>query len=349
MLSHEELVFAQHFPFSNAAKRVLQQHSFELEKTPKGVIERAAILISRSAKGMDYIQKDLTNSPELLVQETQAFPIAKILVSAINRFDLFDRLAETISKATFFYLTNEKKPREAMLELAYDLGTEFEPDERNGFFCRIPVSSFLKAGFREEFMKLVNQPVEHGTVFLGENDFARFLSETSREKIRQSLPVDLKHVPNNLAAVSRQLKEQLVFREKKSFSFESFGSTDPNSFPPCMAKLYQELLEGKNVNHPGRFNAATFLVAIGMPIPQIVELFRKTPNFDEKITRYQVERIAGKGKAKYSPSSCAKMRSYGLCVANCPVSHPLQFYQREMKNKPSSEKSAAAMAPKETN
>lgn len=331
MLSHQELVFAQRFPFSNAAKKVLQRHSFELEKTPEPVIKRAALMINAAAKGKEYRQEHLENSPELLLQEIQAFPIAKILVSAVNRFDLFDRLAESVSKATFFYLTNEKKQREVLLELASDLGVEFEVHDGENFFCRIPVSAFLKAGFKEDFMKLVNQPIERGMVFLAENDFARFLSETAAEKTRQSLPVDLKHVPAGLLRVGQQLKEQLVFREQKAFSFAALGSVNPNAFPPCMAKLYQELLEGKNVNHPGRFNAATFLVAVGMPTAQIVELFKKTPNFDEKITRYQVERIAGKGKAKYSPSSCAKMRSYNLCVANCPVSHPLQFYEREAK------------------
>ncbi len=345
MFSNQELVFCQRFPFSNAAKRALQQHSFELEKTPEAVIKRAALLINAAAKGKEYRQEHLENSPELLLQEIQAFPIAKILVSAVNRFDLFDRLAELVSRTTFFYLTNEKKQREVLLELASDMGIEFELHEGESFFCQIPVSSFLKADFKEEFMKLVNQPIERGMVFLAENDFARFLSEIAAEKTRQSLPVDLKHVPTPLLKVSQQLKEQLVFCEQKAFNFSSLGSVNPNAFPPCMAKLYQELLEGKNVNHPGRFNAATFLVAIGMPASQIVELFKKTPNFDEKITRYQVERIAGKGKAKYSPSSCAKMRSYNLCVANCPVSHPLQFYEREAKKQLPQTKTGNARAP----
>lgn len=331
MFSRQELVFCQRFPFSNAAKRVLQQHSFELEKTPEPVIKRAAMMINAAAKGKEYFQEHLQNSPELLVQEIQAFPVTKILVSGINRYDLFDRLAEAIAKSTFFYLTNEKKRREVLLELASDLGIEFELNDNEAFFCRVPLSAFLKAGFKEDFMKLVNQPVERGWVFLAENDFARFLSETAREKTRDSLPVNLKNVPNNLVKVAQQLKEQLVFREKKTFSFEAMGTANPNAFPPCMAKIYQELLEGKNVNHPGRFNMATFLVAIGMPTKRVVDLFRKTPNFDEKVTQYQVERIAGKGKAKYSPSSCAKMRAYNLCVANCPVSHPIQFYQREQK------------------
>ncbi len=122
MFSHQELVFAQHFPFSNAAKRVLQQHSFELEKTPDTVIKRAVILISRSAKGQEYTQKDLENSPELLVQETQAFPIAKILVSGVDRFDLFDRLAETVSKSVFFLFDQRKKTARGHARTGFGFG-----------------------------------------------------------------------------------------------------------------------------------------------------------------------------------------------------------------------------------
>lgn len=331
VFSQRELAFAQRFPFSSVAKRVLQEYSFDLNKAPANVIKRAALMLSAAAKGKAYHQDFLENAPDLLIQEIQAFPIAKILVSAIDRFDLFERFSELVAQSTFFYLTNDKNRREALLELAQDLQVDFEVQENEFFFVSVSLPAFLAAGFKEDFMKLVNQPVEDGMVFLPENDFARFLSEVAREKTRQSLPVDLQNIPPILLSVARQLKEQLSFRQKTAFSFAISENTNPNAFPPCMAKLYAELLEGQNVNHAGRFNIATFLVAVGMPTRQIVDLFKKTPNFDEKVTRYQVERIAGKGKARYAPSSCAKMRSYNLCVANCPVSHPIQFYQNELK------------------
>lgn len=339
MFSHQELAFAQRFPFSNTAKKVLQEHSFELAKTPEEVIKRAALMISASVQQKEYRQEHLANSPDLLLQEIQAFPISKILLSSLNRFDLYTHFSELTAKSTFFYLSNDKKQREVMLELAADLETAFELEEKSDFFVRIPVLSFLKAGFREEFMKLVNQPVESGWVFLTENDFARFLSEIAREKTRSSLPVSLNSVPANLLKIAGQLKEQLVVREKKKFAFAPTGPVELEAFPPCMACIYRDLVDGKNVNHAGRFNIATFLVAIGMPAGEIVELYRKTPNFDEKISRYQVERIVGKGKARYFPSSCAKMRDYNLQQPDCPclhekgISHPLQAYRREHNQK----------------
>jgi len=77
------------------------------------------------------------------------------------------------------------------------------------------------------------------------------------------------------------------------------------------------------------FTLATFLNSIGMPKARILELFKKSPNFSERIASYQLDRIA---KQNYAPPSCDKIRSYGLCPnKDCPARHPLSFYRRLAK------------------
>jgi DNA primase large subunit len=79
-----------------------------------------------------------------------------------------------------------------------------------------------------------------------------------------------------------------------------------------------------------------------------VDAFRGAPDFDEAVTRYQVEHITlhddGRG---YEPPECETLRSHGLCVrdgdptADDPrdkardercfepsLRHPLQYYRR---------------------
>jgi DNA primase large subunit len=76
------------------------------------------------------------------------------------------------------------------------------------------------------------------------------------------------------------------------------------------------------------------MVAAGMPTEQIIDLYKNTPNFDRKVTSYQVTRLAGKqGGTKYSSSSCSKMQEYNLRLPECPcntgrIKHPMQHYQR---------------------
>jgi len=104
--------------------------------------------------------------------------------------------------------------------------------------------------------------------------------------------------------------------------------------PPCIERLIKELQHGENLSHFARFTLATFLIHAGWTtIDQIVDLFRNAPDFDEKVTRYQVEHLAGKrGGKKYDPPSCARIRQEGLCVADCGVRHPLELLRRRQGN-----------------
>lgn len=333
MFTPEELRFCVRFPFSNAAKGVLEKHSFDLQKTPPDVVQKAARLVlfsqkpGKKAEREKFFRERVVASSDLLLTEIQAYPIAKILVSATGQEDFSDRFSDLVAKQVFFYLTLEENS-EVLFNLSNELSAAAVASRKTGFFAEVSLLDFLKAEFREDFMKLVNQKLDHGIVLLDRNDFCRFLSELAREQVAASLPVSLEHVPSGLLSVAKKLRDELSFRKKLDLNLPQNLSLDLDAFPPCMAKIFSDLNAGQNVNHPGRFNIATFLVAVGMPPDSIVDLFRKAPNFDEKVTRYQVERIAGHGKPSYSPSSCSKMREYDLCVANCPVKHPMEFYRR---------------------
>ncbi len=352
MFSIEDLRFAVRFPFSNLAKQVLRLHAFPLDKTPPLVLAKAASLIVFSAQPKkqseleEYFKKRIIGSSDLLLQEIQAFPIAKILVSAMDKPEFCDRLSDLVAKQVFFYLTLEEK-RELLFSLSHELNARAAISRKPGFFAEVSLIDFLQANFSEDFLKLVNQPLEEGVICLSQNDFARFLSEYSREQTRASLPVPLDGVPKGFSVAAKKLGDELAFRKTQSFQFQPLGNVEAQAFPPCMAKIYSELLSGQRPTHSARFNLATFLAAVGMPSAEIVEVFSHASNFNEKITRYQVERIVGKGKPAYSPSSCAKMREYELCVANCPVKHPLQFYRIHKANPASSESETDATSKSE--
>jgi DNA primase large subunit len=125
------------------------------------------------------------------------------------------------------------------------------------------------------------------------------------------------------------------------------GKVEVENFPPCFSELYSHLDSGQQLNHLGNFALATFLIAISMPRDKILELYKKAPNFDEKISSYHIDRMM-KGK-KYTPASCNTMRSYDLCIQNgalCPsIKNPLQYYRRKIFSK--SEFKASSVEAKE--
>ena len=329
MAELEQLVFAHMFPFSGEAKKIVEGSGERLEQLPAEVTERAASMISSAWKRQPH-RLEIT-SRELLEEEVLAFPTAKIILSFLNDPLLNERFSRMIADNTFYYLQRAKRKGRQALEIAEGLGLAFTPTEKPGFFVSMDLTDFLKASFSLPNLKLVNQPLEKGKIFLNENDFCRFVSQLVFASILQSLPVDTKGVPSHYKEIARRIRAQLKSSELKSFEIRAGGRIDTNYFPPCMKDLYMQLFNGTNLPHMARFDLAAFLVAIGMPEEQIDALFAKAPNYNQKTTLYHVRRIA---RLKLSPPSCRKVREHGYCpLQNCTEKHPLRYYGQKTREK----------------
>jgi DNA primase large subunit len=89
---------------------------------------------------------------------------------------------------------------------------------------------------------------------------------------------------------------------------------------PCVLKAMDRLVAGSNLSQFERFLVASSLLAAGAPVASVAELFKHSPDYDESITLYQVNHIAGsRGGRRYSPPSCNKVALHGLCVKGCPL------------------------------
>jgi DNA primase large subunit len=103
--------------------------------------------------------------------------------------------------------------------------------------------------------------------------------------------------------------------------------------PPCIMAMLAKIANGEDISHVENFTVAAYLLNTGHSIDEVIEVFRNRSDFNEKIARYQVEHIAGLrgSRTRYRPPSCAKMRTYGLCVEDgrrCPrgVRNPLDYH-----------------------
>ncbi|MFH1256013.1 MAG: hypothetical protein V1494_01840 [Candidatus Diapherotrites archaeon] len=327
LFSVEELRFAQQFPFTSTAKRVVKENGFSLEDVPPEVFERSKAMLLNALKGKAY-KPEIRASRDDLLNEILAFPVAKILLSLLRQQELSQKFANSIAVNSFKILENEKN--EILMDLSDELEVKANFLLEENAFASIPLAAFLSADFPEEFMKLVNKNLDKGKVFLNKNDFARFLSKKVKEKVISSPEIDSKQLPQNFKQQARQLLEQLNSVKAKRLDLKPLGKVSPDFFPECMAALYSDALRGKSLAHNARFDLAVFLAAVGMTEEQITEAFSKMPNFNKKITSYQVKRII---KSKYSPPSCATLRSHGIACANCEVKHPLQYYRKKMFGK----------------
>jgi len=325
MLSIEELSFAQKYPFSSLSKKVVKENDLSLEKVPDEVLNRARQMIF-AAQGKSGYSPEIKRHHEILTNEILAFPVAKIILSLINNNRLNERFAEMFSNSIFQSLEREKS--DVVFDVSSELGVKVKQSSKENFVAELSLRDFLKADAKSKEMKLVNLPLENGKLFLDRNDFARFVSLLAEKNLLNSLPVEINSAPEKFKSIAEELGKRRFASKRQSFGLVSMGKVNPDFFPECYAELYANILAGKNLTHLARFDLAVFLFAVGMKRDELVDLFRNAPNFNERTTTYQIDRLI---KAKYSAPSCSKLRTHKVCKSDCNVKHPVQYYENQIR------------------
>ncbi|MEM4036001.1 MAG: hypothetical protein QXU97_05280 [Fervidicoccaceae archaeon] len=206
----------------------------------------------------------------------------------------------------------------------------------------VPLKDYLRLSRRlraDPRWKLTNQRLLRGRVYLDKRKVLRLLEEAMSIAVSRIIeeystsgsPLDerLKRRLEELwGEVRRELEAPETSRIETSLERVELGPLDRGALPPCLAALLARAESGENLSHHERFALATFLAQVGVGEEQIVDIFRGLPDFDEKKTRYQVEHLLGKrgGGKKYFTYGCDKMRTLGLCVADCGTKTPVEAY-----------------------
>lgn len=270
--------------------------------------------------------------------ELLSFPLALALAKAVGDPYLWRRLALYEARVARGRL--EAEPPWKIVKIATEnfkwklsFNSEIHPPFRLHF------ADYLKnaSGFRDEGWKLVNQRLAGGYVQITRDRVTRLLEEEVKKLIQARIEgAPEVTVPEALKGLIEELK---VFYAgvRKTLSREELGVVRFEAFPPCMASLYFDLSGGRDIPHIGRFTLTAFLINLGMNVEEIVKLYVSVTDFDERMTKYQVEHIAGLvgGKTRYRPLNCGRMKTHGLCLREeelCKqVRSPLAYYRLRLK------------------
>ena len=331
------------YPFLRSASDLIAELGLDLRDLTSpalsGVVERG---LERVLQAIRHGKVGPGSEDEYV--ELLSFPIAIALVAATGNDFLRRRYALAEAKRAEELLALE--PPEKLLAIARDFGwrARLVSTLENDVFYEfsLPLTDYLRnaAGLKDKKWKLVNRLVRSGWVLATRQEVARLLAEEVRRRVEEAVLKafkSVKELPEALAPHVERIKACLSeLKLGEGPSLEASGEIEFEAFPPCMKAIYAALTERRHVPHAGRFAFTAFLLHIGMSIDEIVDLFRRVADFSEKITRYQVEHIAGErgGRTRYTPPSCRTMRSYGLCVGAdelCQrVNHPLNYYRRKL-------------------
>jgi len=274
--------------------------------------------------------------------EILSFPVAILLVIATENSFIKKRYALAEAKQSYSEMILENK--EKLLTIAKNFNWTLKTNTNNAvpYEFTLKFTDYLRntTHLRATKWKLVNRLMTSGNVYLTRNETARLLSEEVRKYIEKQLEIkELPKFPKKITEIAENLKTLSVEKIGKA-EMEVFPKTImQTAFPPCINALYDAFSSGRHLSHIGRFTLTSFLINAGMPSEKVIELFRNVSDFNEKLTRYQVEHIAGErgSRTRYKPPSCDTLKTHGICMNPdeiCQnINHPLAYYRRILRSK----------------
>ncbi len=338
------IFFAQNFPFSQNAKNHLKKLEIQTDAISPTAVKRAELFIEKAF----FSDKDLAylKSPYLEDQENNivAFPVAKMIVSAMTTPNIIHKFANYFRTRTFSILQNSiDTRRDEAIALADDFGIHYSLSNDANFF-EVPLLEYLGIHFMDDSSRLINRPLENGKVSLGADAFARFVSELAYSKIFDSLPISKESIPKQLLISAKQLDSKLVVIEKREFDVKISGKIDPELFPPCLANAYANQLAGKKLSYMERLTLGGFLHKLGMSKADLLVVFSKSPDYDRRIAEYHIDRIIEKDLD--APGFKKIHDEYGMKTSDCEklegnFRHPIQYYLAKFRVKNRMKNSAA--------
>jgi len=324
------------YPFTAEAAKYVKGLDLKIEDLAsidfKFILDRAE---SRIEEALLYamVSGELRN----IEVEIPSFPIAVMMVAAAGDTSLKSRYALAEAKRAYDLLKEESK--EKTMEIADNFNWRIRPaeDTKNYDFA-LHFADFLRnaADFHDLKWKLVNRALLNGEVYLTKEEAARLIEEEVRRHIEGKLDTKVGGLPENIMSRVERLRQISVEKRGEKRFEELPKGVVVAAFPPCIKSLYEAASSGRRLSHIGRFALTSFLVNIGMNVNDVVDLFRSFPDFNERLTRYQVEHIAGErgSRTKYIPPTCSTLRTHGVCSsmeeACKKVRHPLAYYRRKL-------------------
>jgi len=329
------------YPFLADAGQYLKDKGFSLEQFGtdpdlKQLIDKAYDRILVAADGKIYnsdLDGDHVSKEAALPREVFSFLLAIVLLklsgmhTLIKRFALAEaRRAEKYLEKDLANISDETK-KELAIRIIGDLFS-VQVEKLNDYFV-ISVSDYLKhsINFHEREWKLINRRVENGHVFLSPHETVRLIRKELGTYINSKI-INAK-TPTMIPGFEDSVNK-LVLLSKK---FTTYTVTT-GEYPPCIKHAIDVLEKGENLPHSGRFMLAAFLLSKGQTVQQIAPLFKNAPDYNERVTLYQLNHLAGTSGSgtQYSCPSCEKLKTQSLCFAipECDnIINPLQFGRKK--------------------
>jgi len=309
------------YPFLKEAKDYVSSLNLTLGEIQNHPVYSSAVEIGRqrvldALNGKIAIDLSDKISQELAIL---SYVMARIFVNLTANRRVIFRYAAAEARNAYEFLRNEQD--DVLQVIKEDINFRLDGN-RMDFTHYLKLSKNLTADPR---WRLVNRIMSSGKVEIKKYESLVLLREAIKLKIME--PIDVKNVPENFRTIAKQLKTVTIGAPREI----KIKEVNKGAIPPCISEMLNSLEAGE-ISHNRMFILGTFFIGLGLRVDDVVRIFSVSPKFNEERSRYQIEFLAGeKGRTRYSCPTCAKIKSYGLCISECGVKHPLQYYRDNIK------------------
>ncbi|MEE8131991.1 MAG: hypothetical protein V3T40_00255 [Nitrososphaerales archaeon] len=324
------------YPFLMEAGIYLKGLDYSLDEfedpSKKRIIERAYERILTTIDGNIFKQLDDLDT------EVVSFLIALIIVRALGIRNVSRKYSLGEARRTEMFLErdlkheSQERMRSILTRIFKDLFS-MDIGQENGKL-KVRVSDYLKraAYFHDDHWKLVNRVVNKGYVYLDSDETVRLIREELSLYIYDKInKMELGQLPEAIKRKVDELRGKVV----KHTEFRRLVVI--TKYPPCVQHILHALSRGENPPHSARFLLATYMLNIGKSVDDVCGFFETAPDYKERVTRYQVEHLAGMrgSRTKYTCPSCEKVVSDNNCyrTEECNgIINPIRFGEKRVRN-----------------
>ena len=325
------------YPFLQEASAYIQESKFDFAEFDRPemihIINRAVEKLENELKGKIY-----SNLDEYEI-EIMTFLVSLLLIKSIGleevskKCSLFEAMRVERFLSTDLSIERSSQKKKLLVQKIFQDLFDINIDvDSTSSICKLSVPDYLLRASKmyEQEWKLINRSVKDGYVYLDTDEAVRLI----RNELSNLIYTRIKNMKvYELPIIIKSKADEL--RKKYSGRYIYRNQFKILEYPPCIKHAMEIINKGENLPHSARFMLATYMLAIGKTEEEVIEIFKNSPDYNEKITRYQVEHLAGKkgSHIKYSVPSCDRLRSEDLCFAvkECEnLINPIQFGRRKL-------------------